>query len=58
MSHQEVNVIGHGTRLEKRALLIHHDATDVGVKFIPDVIRQQRFAILRGEDQMDQDLGE
>ena len=58
MSHQEMNVVGHGTRFEKRALLILHDAADVGVKFIPDVVRQQRFPILRREDQMHQHLGE
>ena len=31
-------MVGHGARLEKRALLILHDAADVGVEFIPDEV--------------------
>lgn len=58
VSDQQVDVVGHGTRLQQRALLVLHDAADVGVEFIPNVIRQPRFAPLRGEDQMHQDLSE
>ena len=58
MSDQEVNVVGDRAHLEQRSLLIFNNATQVSVEFITNIVGQCRFPVLRGEDQMHQDLGE
>ena len=58
VSDQEVNVVGDRAHLEQRSLLIFNNATQVSVEFMTNIVGQCRFPVLRGEDQMHQDLGE
>ena len=53
-----MDVVGDGPGFEQFALLMIDDATDVSVKVIPDVIGQQHFPVLRGEDKMNKYLRE
>ena len=53
-----MDVVRDGPGFEQFALLMIDDATDVSVKVIPDVIGQQHFPVLRGEDKMNKYLRE
>ena len=51
-------MVGNRASFEQCSFLIFNNPANVGVEFIPDVIGQQRLPVLRGEDQMHEDLGE
>ena len=58
MSDQQMKVIGDGASLEQRALVVFDDSADVSVEFVAVSICEEWFPILRGKDQMHEDLGE
>lgn len=58
VGNQEVDMIGNRSRFEQSSFLIFHNAADVGVKFVADVSSQQRLPVLRGKNQMYEELGE
>ena len=53
-----MNVILDRARFEQGAFLTLHDATDVSVEFVANVVGQQRLPVFRREDQMHENLGE
>lgn len=57
MGNQQMDVVGDRTSLEQSTFLLFHNAADVGVEFLADIIGQPWFPVLRGEDQMHEDLG-
>ena len=58
MDYEQVNVIGDRSGCEQSAFLIFHNAANIGVEFITNVIDQPWLPVLRREDEMHQDFGE
>ena len=54
---QDVDVFGHGVDFDERRVVIPQDADDVGVEFATFFVAQERTAGLRGEHEVDNNVG-
>jgi len=58
MGNQQVNVIRHRSSAQEDATAIRNDSTNVTMEIVTELIGNERFAILRGDHEMNQNRGE